>query len=66
MKKEAQKELIHERVARLERELAEAREELSKEITSKTNELIKIINSVANSKENAEAIINLIKVKAGV
>ena len=66
MKKEDQKEPIHERVARLERELAEAREELSRDITDRTNELINIINSVSNSKENAEAIINLIKAKVGV
>lgn len=59
-------EAINERVARLEAELSEAREELSKEITSKTNELIKIINSVNNSKEYAEGVINLIIAKVGV
>lgn len=65
MEKENEKELVHERVARLEYEL-EAREELSKEITGKTNELIKIINSVSNSKEYAEGVINLIRAKVGV
>lgn len=66
MEKENEKELVHERVARLEYELLEAREELSKEITGKTNELIKIINSVSNSKEYAEGVINLIRAKVGV
>lgn len=59
-------EAINERVARLEAELSEAREELSRDITSKTNELIKIINSVNNSKEYAEGVINLIRAKVGV
>lgn len=66
MEKENEKELVHERVARLEMELLDAREELSKEITGKTNELIKIINSVSNSKEYAEGVINLIRAKVGV
>ena len=66
MKKEDQKELIHERVARLERELSEAREELNRDILNRTNELLKVINSVSNSREHAEAIINLIRSKAGV
>ena len=66
MKKEDQKELIHERVARLERELSEAREELNRDILNRTNELLKVINSVSNSREHAEAIINLIRAKAGV
>lgn len=59
-------EAINERVARLEAELLEAREELSRDVTSKTNELIKIINSVNNSKEYAEGVINLIRAKVGV
>lgn len=66
MKKEDQKELIHERVARLERELSEAREELNRDILNRTNELLKVINSVSNSREHAEAIINLIRAKVGV
>lgn len=66
MENEKEKELVHERVARLEMELLDAREELSKEITGKTNELIKIINSVSNSKEYAEGVINLIRAKVGV
>ena len=66
MEKENEKELVHERVARLEYELLEAREELSQEITDKTKELIKIINSVSNSKEYAEGVINLIRAKVGV
>ena len=66
MENEKEKELVHERVARLEMELLDAREELSKEITGKTKELIKIINSVSNSKEYAEGVINLIRAKVGV
>lgn len=66
MKKENEKELIHERVARLEGELLEAREELTRDIINRTNELIKIVNSVSNSKEHAEGVINLIKAKVGV